>query len=67
MHTTTERHEETKENTETMVDKNRKYNIDSLQNECTKFLYQQRLTNKLNQNEFADTEEMYNYLKKVYS
>jgi len=33
-------------------------------NESTKFLYQQILTNKLNQNEFTDTEEMYNYLKK---
>jgi hypothetical protein len=63
MHTTTNKHEEKKENTETMVDKNRKYNIESLQNESTKFLYQQRLTNKLNQNEFVDTEEMYNYLK----
>jgi len=67
MHTTTDKHEEKKENTETMVDKNRKYNIESFQYESTKFLYQQRLTNKLNQNEFADTEEMYNYLKKVYS
>jgi hypothetical protein len=47
-----------------MVDKNRKYNTESLQNESTKFLYQQRLINKLNQNEFADMEEMYNYLKK---
>jgi hypothetical protein len=26
-------------------------------------LYQQRLSNKLNRNEFGDTEEMYNYLK----
>jgi len=64
MHTTTDKHEEKKENTETMVDKNRKYNTESLQNKSTKFLYQQRLTNKLNQNEFADMEEMYNYLKK---
>jgi len=48
MHTTTDKHEEKKENTETMVDKNRKYNIESLQNESTEFLYQQRLTNKLN-------------------
>jgi hypothetical protein len=64
MHTTTDKHEEKKENTETMVDKKTKYNIESLQNESTKFLYQQRLTNKLNQNEFADTEETYNYLKK---
>jgi len=46
-----------------VVDKKRKYNIESLQNESTKFLYQQRLNNKLNQNEFTDTEEMYNYLK----
>jgi ribosomal protein L17 len=64
MHTTTDKHKEKKENMEKMVDKNRKYNIESLQNESTKFLYQQRLTSKLNQNEFADTEEMYNYLKK---
>jgi transcriptional regulator of heat shock response len=64
MHTTTDKHEEKKENTEKMVDKNRKYNIESLQNESTKFLYQQRLTNKLNQNEFADMEEMYYYFKK---
>jgi hypothetical protein len=64
MHTTTDKHKEKKENAETMVDRNRKYNIESLQNESTKFLYQQRLTNKLNQNEFADTEEMYNYLKR---
>ena len=64
MHTTTDKHEEKKENTESMGDKNRKYNIDSLQNESTKFLHEQRLTNKLNQNEFADNEEMYNYLKK---
>jgi len=61
MHTTTDKHEEKKENTETMVDRNRKYNIESLRNESTKFLYQQRLTNKLNQNEFADMEQMYNY------
>jgi hypothetical protein len=46
-----------------MVDKKRKYNTESLQNESTKFLYQQRLNNKLNRNEFTDTEEMYNYLK----
>jgi len=50
MHTTTYKHEEKKENTETMVGKNRKYNIESLQNESTKYLYQKRLTNKLNQN-----------------
>jgi hypothetical protein len=64
MHTTTDKHEEKKETTKTMVDKNSRYNIESLQNESTQFLYQQRLTNKLNQNESADTEEMYNYLKK---
>jgi len=46
-----------------MVDKKRKYNIESPQNECTKFLYQQRLNNKLNQYEFTDTEDMYNYSK----
>jgi hypothetical protein len=45
---------------------NRKYFIESLQNKRTKFLYQQRLTNKLNKNEFADTEDMYNYLKSVF-
>jgi hypothetical protein len=61
MHTTTDKHEEKKENMKKMVDKNRKYNIESLQNESTKFLYQQRLTNKVNQNKFADTEEMCNY------
>jgi hypothetical protein len=66
MQITTDKHEEKKENMETMVDKNREYNIESLQNESTKFLYQQRLTNKLYQNEFADTEEMYNYLKSVF-
>jgi len=64
MHTTTDKHKEKKENTEKMVVKKRKYNIESLQNESTKFLYQQRLTNKLNQNECTDTEEMYNYLEK---
>ena len=46
-----------------MVYKKVQYNIESLQNESTKFLYQQRLNNKLNRNEFTDTEEMYNYLK----
>jgi hypothetical protein len=66
MHTTTDKHEEKKENTETMLDKNRKYNIERLQNERTKFLYQQKLSNKLNQNKFADTEEMYNNLKSVF-
>jgi hypothetical protein len=64
MQTATDKHEEKKENMETMVDKNRKYNTESLQNESTKFLYQQRLINKLNQNELADRVEMYNYLKK---
>ena len=39
MHTTTDKHEEKKENMETMVDTNRKYNTESLQNESTKFLY----------------------------
>ena len=57
------KHEEKKENTVIMVDKKRKYNIGSLRSESTKFLYQQRLNNKLNRNEFTDTEEMYNYLK----
>ena len=46
-----------------MVDKKKKYNIESLRNESTKFLYQQKLKNKLNRNEFTDTEETYNYLK----
>ena len=46
------------------IEKNRKYNTESLKNESTRYLYQQRLTNKLTQKEFADTEEMYNYLKK---
>jgi len=64
MCTTKDKHKETKEKNVTMVDKGRKYNIESLQNESTKFLYQQRLNGKLNQNEFTDTEEMYNYLKK---
>jgi hypothetical protein len=45
------------------VNKKRKYNIKSLQNESTKYLYQQRLNNKLNRNEFTDAEEMYNCLK----
>jgi hypothetical protein len=49
-----------------VVDKKRQYNIDSLQNESTKTLYQQRLNNKLNRNEFAGTEEIYNYLKFVF-
>ena len=53
-----------KEITVTMVDQKWKYNIESLQNGSTKFLYQQRLSNKLNPNEFTDTEEMCNYLKK---
>jgi len=63
IYTTKDKHEEKKENTVTMVDKKRKYNIEILQNESTKFLYQQRLNNKLNRNKFTDTEEMYNYLK----
>ena len=63
MYTTKDKHKEKKENTVTMVDKKKKYNIESLQNESTKFLYQQRLNNKLNRNEFTDTEEVYNYLK----
>jgi hypothetical protein len=46
-----------------VVDKNKKHNIESLQNESPTFLYQQRLNNKLNRSEFTDTEEMYNYLK----
>jgi hypothetical protein len=62
-YTTKDKHEEKKENTATMVDKKRKYNTESLQNESTKFLYQQRLNNKLNRKELTDTEEMYNYLK----
>ena len=56
MHTSTDKHEEKNENTETMVDKNRKSNIESLKNESTKFLYQHILTSKLNLNEFANTE-----------
>jgi len=52
-----------KENTVTVVDKKRNYNVQSLQIENTKYLYQQRLKNKLNRNEFTNTEEMYNYLK----
>jgi hypothetical protein len=39
--------------------------MESILNESTKFLYQQRLNNKLNRNEFTDTETMYNYLKIV--
>jgi len=38
LHAHNYKHEEQKENTETVVDKNRKYNIESLQNESTKFL-----------------------------
>jgi len=60
---TKDKHEEKKENTVTVVDKKRKYNIESLQNESTKSLYQQLLNNKLNWNELTGTEEMYNYLK----
>ena len=65
MCTTKDKHEE--KNNVTMVDKKMKYNIGSLQNESIKFLYQQRLNSKLNRNEFTDTEEMYNNLKKLYS
>jgi hypothetical protein len=63
MYTTEDKREEKKESTGTMVDKKRKYNIESLQNESAKYLYQQRIHNKLNRNEFTDTEEMCNYLK----
>jgi hypothetical protein len=63
MYTTKDKHEEKKENTVTMVDKKREYNIGSLQNESTKCLYQPRLNIRLNRNEFTDTEEMHNYLK----
>ena len=59
--TTTDTHEE--KNNVKIVDKENKYNIESLQNESTNLLYQQRLNNKLNRNEFTDTEEMYKYLK----
>ena len=62
MYTTKDKYEEKKENTVTEVNKKGKYNVESLQNESTKFLYQQRLNNKLSRNEFTDTEEMYNYL-----
>jgi len=58
VYTTKDKYEENKENTVTIVDKKGKCNIESLQNESTKFLYQQRLNNKLNQNKFTDTEEM---------
>jgi hypothetical protein len=44
--TTKDKHEEKKENTAAVADKKRQYNIDSLQNESTKILYQQRLNNK---------------------
>jgi uncharacterized membrane protein len=63
MCTNKDKHEEKKENTVPVVDKNKKHNIESLQNESPTFLYQQRLNNKLNRSEFTDTEEMYNYLK----
>ena len=43
--------------------KKRKYNIESLHDESTKLLYQQRLNDKLKQNEFADTGEMCKYIK----
>ncbi len=61
MNTTTNTHKE--KNNVTIVDKEKKYNIESLQNKSKKFLYQQILNSKLNQNEFTDTEEMYKYLK----
>ena len=61
---TKDKHKETKEKNVTVVDKGRKYNIESLQNESTKFLYQHRLNGKLNQNEFTDTAGMYSYIKK---
>ena len=64
IYSTKDKHEE--KNTVTVVDKKMKYNIESLQNESTKFLYQQRLNSKLNRNEFTDTGEMYNYLKAVF-
>ena len=48
MYTTKDKHEEKKENTVTLVYKKVQYTIESLQNESTKFLYQQRLNNKLN-------------------
>ena len=55
MFTTKDKHKEKKENTVTMVNKKRKYNIESLQNENTKLLCQQRLNNKLNQSELTAT------------
>ena len=61
MNTTTNTHKE--KNNVTIVDKEKKYNIESLQNKSKKFLYQQILNSKLNQNEFTDTEQMYKYLK----
>ena len=60
MYKTKDKHEEKKENAVTMVDKKRKYNIEISQNENRKFLYQQRINNKLNRNEFTDTEQIYN-------
>jgi hypothetical protein len=39
-YTTKDKHEEKKENTVTMVDKKRKCNIESLQNDSTRFLCQ---------------------------
>jgi hypothetical protein len=65
-YTNKDKYEEKNENTVIMVDKKRKYNIASLHNESTKLLYQQRLNDKLTQNEFADTEEMSKYLKIVF-
>jgi hypothetical protein len=56
MYSNKDKHEEKKENTVTVVDKNKKYNIESFQTESTTFLYQQRLNNKLNRSEFTNTE-----------
>jgi hypothetical protein len=61
--TTKDKNEEKKEDNVAVVYKKRQCNIDSLQNESIKLLYQQRLNSKLNRNEFEDTEEMYKYLK----
>ena len=58
MYTNKGKHEEKNKNIEMKREKKRKYNIESLHDETTKFLYQHRLNDKLKQNEFADTEEM---------
>jgi len=42
----------------------KQYNIDSLKNESTSFLYKQRLTQKINENIDGTAEEMYETLKK---